>query len=56
MKKEKFIPLEKQSKRAQRTYYAEKRVGWGEVAPVTRVIPNKKRQVKRGMIDAFGMD
>ena len=38
----KMIPLNKQSKKAQRRYHAAKRGDWNGVSPVTRVIPNKK--------------
>ena len=38
----KHIPLEKQSKRAQKAQHAKGRVSWNGVVPVTRVIPNKK--------------
>ena len=37
------IPLEKQSKRKQKEYFASKRGDWGLVDPVTKVIPSKKR-------------
>lgn len=38
----KHIPLEKQSKRAQKAQHAKKRISWNGVVPVTRVVPNKK--------------
>lgn len=38
----KMIPLNKQSKKAQRRYHAAKRGDWNGVTPVTRVIPSKK--------------
>ena len=38
----KMIPLNKQSKKAQRCYHAAKRGDWNGVTPVTRVIPSKK--------------
>ena len=38
----KYIPLEKRSKRAQREHHARQRANWGDVKPVTRVIPSKK--------------
>ena len=38
----KMIPLNKQSKKAQRRYHAAKRGDWNGVSPVTRVIPSKK--------------
>ena len=38
----KTIPLNKQSKKQQRAYYAAKRGSWNGVDPVTRVVPNKK--------------
>ena len=40
--KEKFIPLEKQSKQKQREFHANKRGDWGGINPVTRKPPNPK--------------
>ena len=39
---EKFIPINKKSKKAQKEYYAKKRNTWGELNPMTRTIPNGK--------------
>ena len=41
-KKQKFVPLEKQSKRQQKEYYSSRRKNWGELNPVTRTTPNPK--------------
>ena len=38
----KMIPLEKQSKKARRDYYAKQRGSWNGVKPVTRVAESKK--------------
>lgn len=38
----KYVPLDKRSKRAQRVYHARQRRSWGEVLPVTRIVPNGK--------------
>lgn len=38
----KHIPLEKQSKRAQKAHHDKQRGSWNGVVPVTRLIPNKK--------------
>lgn len=38
----KIIPLNKQSKKAQRNYYAKLRGDWNGVKPVTRVVESKK--------------
>ena len=38
----KMIPLQKQSKRAQKEYHLSKRGSWGEVNPVPRVVESKK--------------
>ena len=38
----KIIPLNKQSKKAQKEYYKQQRNDWGEVNPISKVIPNKK--------------
>ena len=39
---EKFIPINKKSKKAQKEYYAKKRNTWGELNPVTRTMGNGK--------------
>ena len=38
----KIIPIEKQSKKAQREFYAKQRDSWNGVKPVTRVVKSKK--------------
>lgn len=38
-----YVPMEKQSKKARRQYYASRRADWNGVVPVTRVIPDKRR-------------
>ncbi len=47
----KMIPLEKQSKAAQREYHSRQRGSWNGVAPVTRTVPDKtkydRNRVKR---------
>ncbi|MCL2840382.1 MAG: hypothetical protein FWE05_06375 [Defluviitaleaceae bacterium] len=42
MKKQKYIPLEKQSKRAQKEFHTSQRRDWGPFSPVTRKVPNNK--------------
>lgn len=48
---EKFVPLEKRSKKERKAYYAKQRGSWNGVNPVTRVVPSKKiydrKQAKR---------
>ncbi len=39
---EKFIPLEKRSKKAQKEYHARERRTWGSMSPVTRTVTNGK--------------
>ena len=41
-RKQKFVPLEKQSKRQQKEYYSSRRKDWNGINPVTRVMPNAK--------------
>ena len=41
-KKQKFVPLEKQSKRQQKEYYSTRRKDWNGINPVTRVMTNAK--------------
>ena len=38
----KIIPINKQSKKAKRAYYANRRGSWNGVKPVTRVVESKK--------------
>ncbi|MDR2182658.1 MAG: hypothetical protein LBE55_00630 [Clostridiales bacterium] len=40
--KQKFIPLNKRSKREQREYHAAQRRDWGALNPATRKTPNLK--------------
>ena len=40
--KDRFVPLEKRSKREQRSYHQEHRRTWGAINPVTRKPPNPK--------------
>jgi len=40
--KQKYVPLDKLSKRKKKEYYASKRKGWGELNPVTRETPNPR--------------
>ena len=37
----KMIPLNKQSKKAQRAWHAARRGSWNGVNPVTRIVPDK---------------
>lgn len=39
---EKFIPINKKSKKAQKAYYAKERNTWGELNPMTRTMSNGK--------------
>ena len=38
----KMVPLEKQSKKAQREWHKQQRGSWNGVCPVTRVVPSRK--------------
>lgn len=40
--KQKYIPLEKRSKKQQKEFHSMQRKSWGNVNPVTRIVPNKK--------------
>jgi len=37
-----FVPLDKQSKKAQREYHSKQRGTWNGISPVTRIVPNGK--------------
>ena len=40
--KQKYVPLDKQSKRKRKEYYAKQRRDWGNINPVTRMTPDPK--------------
>ena len=40
--KQKYVPLEKRSKKQQKEFYSAQRKDWGNLNPVTRKAPNKK--------------
>jgi len=40
--KQKYVPLDKQSKRKRREFFAAQRMSWGEINPVTRTTRNEK--------------
>lgn len=42
----KTVPLSKKSKKARRQYHAEARGSWNGVIPVTRRIPNRKKDMR----------
>ena len=44
---DKFVPLEKQSKKKKRAYYAARRGSWGGLNPVTRKPPKPKAYRKK---------
>ena len=37
-----FVPISKQSKKAQKAYYSGQRSTWGVLNPATRIMPNGK--------------
>ena len=48
----KFVTVDKRSKKAQKEYYSQRRRTWGELNPVTRSVPsgktyNRKKEKKR---------
>ena len=40
--KQKYVPIEKQSKRKQREFHTAQRNDWGSINPVTQKVPNLK--------------
>ena len=63
----KNIPLDKQSKKAQKEYHSRRRRTWGELNPVTKSVPSGKkynrkkekqamRRIGREFRDGFGAD
>lgn len=43
----KFVPYEKLSKKEQKRLNLLKRTGWGNVNPVTRTVPDKKKYKRK---------
>ena len=39
---DRFVPLDKKSKKEQKKFHAKQRKTWGEFSPVTRTVPNGK--------------
>lgn len=39
---ERMIPLKKQSKKGQRSYYATKRGSWNGISPITRIVQSRR--------------
>ena len=53
----KYVSLDKRSKKAQREYHAKQRRTWGELNPVTRSVPsgktyNRKKRNHEGIENA----
>ena len=40
---QKYIPLQKRSKKLQKEHHKAQRAGWGEISPVTRVSKKKNK-------------
>ena len=40
--KQKYVPLEKRSKKQQKEFHSLQRKDWGGLSPVTRTVPNAK--------------
>ena len=43
----KMIPYSKLSKKAQREANSQRRAQWGDISPVTKVIPDKREKLRR---------
>ncbi len=54
----KMIPLDKQSKRSRRAYYASKRASWKGISPVTRIVRSRKgydrNRIRQEDLRSFG--
>ncbi len=58
----KFVTVDKRSKKAQKEYYSQRRRTWGDLNPVTRSVPSgkaynrkkEKRRAGREFSDGFG--
>ncbi len=64
---QKYVSLDKRSKKAQKEYYSKRRVTWGELNPVTRSVPSGKtynrkkakeemRRINKESGSGFGVD
>lgn len=42
-----FVPYSKSSKKEKRRRDREKRGDWGNISPVTKIVPNKKKRKRR---------
>ena len=40
---QKYVPLQKRSKKTQKEHHKAQRAGWGEISPVTRVSKKKNK-------------
>lgn len=45
--KKSFVPINKQSKKAQKTYHSAQRSTWGILNPATRTMPNGKAYYRK---------
>ena len=45
--KKSFVPISKQSKKAQKTYHSAQRSTWGILNPATRTMPNGKAYYRK---------
>ena len=58
----KYVSLDKRSKKAQKEYYSKQRRSWGELNPVTRIVPSgkvynrkkEKERISKEFRDGFG--
>ena len=53
---EKYVPLEKRSKKEQRAWHARQRGDWNGVKPVTRIVPSKKHYNRKKKRQEFSPD
>lgn len=51
---QKFVPLEKQSKKAQAEHHKKQRNTWGAMNPATRVVPNSKTYNRKRQAEKDG--
>lgn len=46
---DKFVPLDKKSKKAQKEFHARQRRSWEGISPLTRTVPNGKAYNRKKM-------
>lgn len=54
--KNQFVPIEKQSKKAQRIYFSNQRGSWNGINPVSKVVPSRKVYSRKKRREEYAED